>query len=152
MEYLKIVFAFILCFFIYLVIPIESKSSIEYNLPSEPLQVYNYLTSSYFPRNIIGPGLSKEILKENEKVQIEVIESVIPFKFALEIKSSSRFSQVSYFYTLEQNTEGGTHLKVQHTWTPQPGLYGTLMNRFFYKQENDRNLATEREVLLSQWM
>lgn len=129
----------------------ESKSSIEYNLPKDPIQVYNYLTSSYFPRSIINPGLNKEILKENEKVQIEVIESVIPFKFAFEIKSSSRFSKDSYFYTLEDNKEGGTHLKVLHSWTPQPGLLGKLMNRFFYKQENDRNLASEREALLTQW-
>lgn len=128
----------------------DSNSTIEYKLPVKPLQVYNYLTSSYFPRSKITLGLNKEILKENEKVLIEVIESEIPFKFAFEIKNSRRFSDYSYFYAIEENQDGTSHLKVKLQWNPESGLKGKILNRFFYKHENTKNLELEREILLTQ--
>lgn len=151
MEYIKIVLTFIVCFLIYLLSPLESNSSLEYELPAKPLQVYNSLTNSYFPRSKIAVGLNKEILKENENVLIEVIESEIPFKFAFEIKNSSRFSEYSYFYAIQENPDGTSHLNVKMKWSPESGLKGKILNRFFYKQENENHLETEREILLSQF-
>jgi hypothetical protein len=147
MEYFKIIILFLFSLVVLTFLPQTEEIHLNYHISAKPAQVANAIASNHFPKTKIQIGTNRELLWENEKVQIEIIEWEVPFKLSIDRKNSSRFSKYSQFYTIQENSDGSSEVSAILKWKTQNDFFLRWMNLVFFPNEFKRDLEKERDLL-----
>ncbi len=152
MEYFKNIILFLISLVSSIAfLPQTEEIQIKYQISAKPAQVATTLASSHFPKTKIQIGTNRELLWENEKVQVEIIEWEVPFKLTMDRKNSSRFSKYSQIYTIQESSDGSSVVTAIIKWKLQSGFFLKWMNLVFFPNEFKRDLETERDLLQTEF-